>query len=325
MNERSLNTSAIWQRFGVLISRYRKQIVRAYVYAIFSGLVYLALPLGIQAVITFLQTGTLTFSWLVLSFLVLLAIVFSGILTIYQMRVSENIEQDMFTVKAFDFYHILEHLKPGRLEGVDLKEKMNRFFDVILFQKKISKLLLDLPAATVQIIFGITLLCFYHPVFLFIILILMTLTYLVYRISWRVGLKTSLKESDWKYSVADLLERKAASATKPADHAPTERELDELTYNYLSQREKHFRTLVFQYSWMIGMKAVIVAVLLLLGGWLVISNSLNIGQFVAAEVIIILMLNSIEKLIINMESVYDVLTANEKIHSVYELAEPKAS
>lgn len=324
MNVEIIDTAAIWRRFGKLISRYRRQIVRVYVYAIFSGLVYLALPLGIQAVITFLQTGAFTFSWFILSLLVLVAIVLSGILTIYQMRVSENIEQDVFTHKAFDFHDILERLKREEVGGMDLKEKMNRFFDVILFQKKISKLMLELPAASVQIIFGITLLCFYHPVFLFVILILVALTYLVYRISWRVGLKTSLQESDWKYRVADLLERRAALVSRPEEIAPTKEELDTLTYNYLNRRESHFKTLVFQYSWMIGMKVIIVAVLLLIGGWLVISNSLNIGQFVAAEVIILLMLNSIEKLIINMESIYDVLTSNEKIHMVYELGESNA-
>ncbi|MEZ4720507.1 MAG: hypothetical protein R2813_01355 [Flavobacteriales bacterium] len=316
-----MNTRLIWDRFGLLISPFRKQIVRIYVYAVFSGLVYLALPLGIQVIITYLQTGAFTYSWIILALLVLVAIIFSGILTIYQMRVSENIEQELFVNNSFDFHTLLGDLTGKQLPGVDLKEKMNRFFDVVLLQKKISKLLLDIPAATVQIVFGITLLCFYHPIFLFVIFILLLLSYLVYKISWRIGLKTSLEESDWKYKVADHLEKKASSAAELTSIEPSKKEFDGLVYNYLNRRESHFKTLVFQFSWMIGMKVIVAAILLFLGGWLVISNTLNIGQFVAAEVVILLMLNSIEKLIINMESIYDVLTSNEKIQAVFQLRE----
>lgn len=320
-----MNTRSIWDRFATLLSKFRREIIRIYVYAIFSGLVYLGLPLGIQVIITYLQTGAFTYSWIILSLLVLAAITFSGILTIYQMRVSENIEQELFTHNAFDFYRLLDKIGNAPLPGVDLKEKMNRFFDVVLLQKKISKLLLEVPAASVQIVFGITLLCFYHPVFLFAILILILLTYLVYKFTWRLGLKTSLEESEWKYKVANHLEMKAESVTHSNTDQPTVNSLDELVYNYLNKRESHYKILVFQFGWMIGMKVIIAATLLLLGGWLVINNLLNLGQFVAAEVIIILMLNSIEKLIINMKSIYDVLTSNEKIQSVYALAESKES
>ena len=53
--------------------------------------------------------------------------------------------------------------------------------------------------------------------------------------------------------------------------------------------------------------------LLVIGGLLVIENEINIGQFVASEIVIILIVNSAEKLILTMEPIYDVLTAVEKI------------
>ena len=52
--------------------------------------------------------------------------------------------------------------------------------------------------------------------------------------------------------------------------------------------------------------------LLILGGILVMEQMMNIGQFVAAEIIIIMVLASVEKLILSLETIYDVLTSLEK-------------
>jgi ABC-type bacteriocin/lantibiotic exporter with double-glycine peptidase domain len=46
---------------------------------------------------------------------------------------------------------------------------------------------------------------------------------------------------------------------------------------------------------------------------------MNIGQFVAAEIIILLVINSVEKLIVGLESIYDVLTSVEKIGQIVDL------
>jgi ABC-type bacteriocin/lantibiotic exporter with double-glycine peptidase domain len=46
---------------------------------------------------------------------------------------------------------------------------------------------------------------------------------------------------------------------------------------------------------------------------------MNIGQFVAAEIIVILIINSVEKMIFTIESIYDVLTSVEKIAAVTDL------
>ena len=59
--------------------------------------------------------------------------------------------------------------------------------------------------------------------------------------------------------------------------------------------------------------------LLLLGSNLVVNNQINIGQFVGAEIVVLLILSSVEKLILTMETIYDVLTGVEKIGKVVDL------
>jgi ABC-type bacteriocin/lantibiotic exporter with double-glycine peptidase domain len=52
------------------------------------------------------------------------------------------------------------------------------------------------------------------------------------------------------------------------------------------------------------------------GTFLLVNQQLNIGQFIAAEIIILLVLTSVEKLIINLGSVYDTLTSVEKLSNL---------
>ncbi|MBK7410353.1 MAG: hypothetical protein IPJ40_21215 [Saprospirales bacterium] len=84
---------------------------------------------------------------------------------------------------------------------------------------------------------------------------------------------------------------------------------DEIASNYLQAREKHFRVLLQQFQFFIGFKIIVAAGLLILGSVLVFQQQMNLGQFVASEIIIILIINSIEKLIQIMDTIYDVLTA----------------
>ncbi|MFN6946211.1 MAG: ATP-binding cassette domain-containing protein, partial [Cytophagaceae bacterium] len=59
--------------------------------------------------------------------------------------------------------------------------------------------------------------------------------------------------------------------------------------------------------------------LLIIGCILVINREINIGQFVASEIIIILIINAIEKLIFSLEVIYDVLASVDKIGMVTDL------
>jgi ABC-type bacteriocin/lantibiotic exporter with double-glycine peptidase domain len=85
-----------------------------------------------------------------------------------------------------------------------------------------------------------------------------------------------------------------------------------LVSDYLNYREKHFSVIKTQFSQLIIFKIIITASLLSIGGYLVLSQQMNIGQFVAAEIIILLVINSVEKIVIGLETLYDVLTSVEK-------------
>src|SRR5690606_15447839 len=91
-----------WKRFFGLLQLERKAIVQIFYYAVFSGLVALTLPLGIQAIVNLIQGAQISTSWIVLVVLVTLGVVFSGALKLMQLRIIENIQQKVFTRAPID-------------------------------------------------------------------------------------------------------------------------------------------------------------------------------------------------------------------------------
>lgn len=310
-----------WQRFLGLIELERKDVLQVAYYAIFAGLVSLSLPLGIQAIINLIQGAQITTSWILLVILVTMGVAFAGILQLMQMRIIETIQQRIFTRASFEFTYRFPKMKMDELRQYYPPELANRFFDTLTVQKGLAKLLVDVPAAVLQIIFALILLAFYHPFFIVFGFLLLGLSYVVFKFTAQKGMKTSLEESKNKYKVAHWIQEVARAVTSFKLSGTTNLSLtknDELVSKYLEARDSHFKILVLQFIQMIGFKVIVTAGLLTIGGALVLNQEMNIGQFVAAEIIIILVINSVEKLILSLESFYDVLTSLEKLGQVVD-------
>ncbi|ANW96446.1 ABC transporter ATP-binding protein [Wenyingzhuangia fucanilytica] len=309
-------------RFWRLINQYKKQIRLIYYYAIISGVVNLSLPLGIQAIINYLQTGELTTSWIVLVVFVLIGIAITGKIQINQLRIVEDIQQDIFAKSAFEFAYRIPKISRVNLDKVHAPELVNRFFDILTIQKGLPKILIDFSLAAFQIIFGLILLTFYSSYFIVLGISLFLIIYLIFKFTGPKGLETSIKESKYKYKLAHWLEE-IASNTKTFKvlrkgnlHL---QKTDNINLQYLENREAHFNILIKQFVLFIGFKVWVAAGLLVLGGILVFNQQMNIGQFVASEIIIIMIINSVEKIIRIVETIYDVLTALDKIGHVTDL------
>ena len=310
------------KRFWLLLKPDQGDIRNIYVYAIFIGLLNLSLPLGIQAIINLIQGGEVSTSWIVLIIFVVAGIALGGIMQIAQLRIIENLQQKIFTRAAFEFVYRIPRLRLEKLANQYAPELMNRFFDVVSVQKGLSKILVDFSSASIQVIFGLILLSIYHPFFIMFSLLLIILIYIIFKVTVRKGLETSLQESKYKYGIAHWLEELARTNTTfklaGKTNLPLER-VNERAESYISARDAHFSVLLKQYSLMVVFKVLVALGLLLIGGLLVIDQQMNIGQFVAAEIIILLVINSVEKLILGFETIYDVLTSLEKIGQVTDL------
>ena len=310
------------QRFYNLLELDRKDVYQIFFYAIFAGLISLSLPLGIQAITNFIQSGRVSASWIVLIILVVFGVALTGILSLMQLRITENLQQKIFVRSSFEFAARLPKIKTEQLYNTYPPELANRFFDTMAIQKGTSKLLIDFSAALLQMVFGVILLSLYHPFFIIFGVLLFGMLYFIFKFSFRSGLETSLKESKFKYKVASWLQEMARnnfSFKNELNYNYGLQKNNNIVENYLNYREKHFDVIKRQFSQLIVFKIIITASLLSIGGFLVLSQQMNIGQFVAAEIIILLVINSVEKIIIGLETFYDVLTSIEKIGQVTDL------
>ncbi|NAY92002.1 ATP-binding cassette domain-containing protein [Muricauda sp. JGD-17] len=315
------NILTAWQRLMGLLALDKKDILQIFYYAIFAGLVNLSLPLGIQAIINLIQGAQVSTSWIVLVIFVTLGVAFVGGLQLMQIRIIENVQQKIFTRSSFEFAYRFPKIKMSQLRNYYPPELANRFFDTLTIQKGLSKILIDFPAALLQIIFGLLLLSFYHPFFIIYGLLLLLLIYVVFKFTAQRGLETSLEESKNKYKVAHWIQEVARSIVSFKLSGKTSHAIDKndtLVADYLDARESHFKVLVLQFIQMIGFKVLVTAGLLLIGGLLVLNQEMNIGQFVAAEIIILLVISSVEKLILGLETFYDLLTSLEKLGQVVD-------
>ena len=312
------------QALGRLLSLLRldkKDISAIYFFAILSGFISLILPLGIQTIVTLVQTNEISTSVVVLIAIVVLGVFLGGLIQVRQMQVIERVEQKIFTRYALEFANKLPKLDIEKLDSFYLPELVNRFFDTPALAKGIKKIMLDIPAAVIQTFFGLILLAFYHPVFIVFGALLIVIVLIIIRFTSPQGLATALKASDYKYAIAAWIEEMARVIKSFKYNKGTNLHIqksDKLVTSYLESRTNHFKILLTQYWSLIGFKILITAAMLVLGSILLVKQQINVGQFIAADIVIIAIINSVEKLILSLDKVYDALTSIQKINSVLD-------
>lgn len=310
------------QRLLRLLRNERKDIGYIYFYAVVVGLISLILPLGVQAIFSLVSSGSVFSSVYVLMGLVVLGLIGSGIMQIIQISLVETLQMRIFAKAAFEFTYRVPRLKYEGLNQDNPTELMNRFFDVLTVQKSLPKFLIDLSAALLQIIFGLLLLSFYHPFFIAFSFVVILIFIAIVRLNGRKGLETSIKESKYKYRVVAWLEGMASTLfsfkSAGSTNLPIHR-MDRLVTNYLTYRTKHFRILEGFYYYALIFKVVVIGGLLVLGTYLLINRQISLGQFVASEIVIVLLTGAVEKLFLSIDVVFDLLTAVDKLGYVSDL------
>ncbi|WP_294332216.1 ABC transporter ATP-binding protein [uncultured Chryseobacterium sp.] len=308
------------------ITKEKKDVTNIYFYAILNGLVQLSVPLGIQSIVSFVMGATMATSIYILIIFVVLGTWLVGYFRLKVMQIIEKIQQKIFVEFSIAIAEKLPKVNLSSTRKYYLPELVNRFFDTQNLQKGISKILLEIPAAIIQIVFGIVLLSFYHPWFLSFGALVILCVVIIFNFTLESGIKSSLEESDKKYETASWIEDIAASVKTFKINSESETHLkgaDERVLGYLDHRTSHFRVLVIQYKTIIAFKVIITLAMLAIGTYLLVNQKLNIGAFIATEIVVLSIMSAVEKLIVSLESYYDVIASLAKLTKVTELEEEK--
>ncbi|MBD1392792.1 ABC transporter ATP-binding protein [Mucilaginibacter glaciei] len=312
-----------WQRLVRILHNERITINYIFIYAVLIGLIGLSLPLGITAVFNLLSNGAMYSSTYILIAVILIGIIVGGVLLIGQLTLVEVLEQKIFIKASIEFAYRLPRIKKEELDGENPPELVNRFFDVLTIQKGLTKLLVDISAAGVQIFFSAILLSFYHPVFIGFGLFTILSIVAVIAIYYKRGVDTSIEESEYKYQVVAYLESVAANLDEyrgqPDKLNSVTHQTDKITAKYIEARNDHFSILKKLFASAIVLRTILMGALLLLGSYFVVNRQMTFGQFVAAEVIIVQISYAVEKLMTNLNTVFDMVTGSEKLAVVTDL------
>jgi ATP-binding cassette subfamily B protein len=304
------------------LGRERRDLYALIIYVIITAILSLIIPITAQALVNTIAQRIFVQNLIVLTLVALFVLMFAAVLQLMQLSLVETLQQRVFARTAIDLAEQLPRVKNSALAGEYGPELVNRFFDVLTVQKALAKLLLDGLAAGVQTIIGLSLLAFYSTELLgFDLFILAFVGFVFFVLGFR-GLRTSIDESKQKYKVAEWLEELARchiSLKMDGVLSYLVARCDAIVVQYILARRSHFRVTFRQAFGSYFFQAVANAGTLGIGGWLVIQGRLTLGQLVAAELIILSVLDSLDKLIKQTEQFYDLLTALDKIGHVTDM------
>jgi putative ABC transport system ATP-binding protein len=300
-----------WRDVGVIFT-----------YALGVGLCSLAIPVGVQSLVNTVAFGVVLQPLVVITSLVGGVLLFSGILRILQLYVVELLQRRLIVRLSLMLAQRIPHMEFQQFRSKFGPEYVLRFMEVFSAQKILAALLLDGIALFFQVAVGLVLVSFYHPFFLAFALLL-ALCFAILIVPMGIGgIHSSIRASDSKYNVMtwlqDLARLPVLFKSNRGDAFALER-ADQLVEEYLTWRSSYFRVLMRQIVSSIGIQVVASTALLGLGGWLVIQQQLTLGQLVAAELILGVVLSGVSKLGTYLDKFYDLCASVAKLDSLLDI------
>lgn len=310
-----------WSRLRALAGVERREIGVIVMYSAAVGLTTLAIPVAVQTLVNTVAFSAVVQSLVVISVALLGFLCLSGVLRILRFMAAEYIQRRIFVRFALAIADRLSILDPAVTRTKFLPEQVNRFFDTLTVQKAAVSVLIEGSQMLLQTVIGLILLAVYHPALAAFDAVLITGLICVFLLG-RGAARTTVAESDAKYAVAAWLEDIAAQPAlfrHPAAARQAVAQTDNLAQAYLQTRQAHFRIILRQFAGGVTLQIVANVSLLLIGGWLVMEGELTLGQLVAAELVVALVVAGLAKLGKLVESLYDLLAGVTKLGKLMDL------
>jgi len=310
------------RRLALLLRPDRSDLWTILAFSIATGVLLLAVPIAVQALVNFVAFGGAIPQLVVVALLLLLGLAFAAALNATQTWVVEILQRRIFVRMVADLAARLPRVTlAARGHGYG-PELVNRFFDIVTIQKVGSSLLLDGLSVLLSVLVGLVVLAFYHPLLLAFDIVLLVVIALLVLAPARRGIASAIQESKAKYRVAAWLEE---IARNPLTFKTTgaerwvQAQSDRLAHDYLTARRNHYKGVFGQVVGVLTLQALASTALLAIGGLLVIQGSLTLGQLVAAELIVTLVVGSVAKMGKHIEGFYDLTAAVDKIGELLDL------
>ncbi|SMP66585.1 putative ABC transport system ATP-binding protein [Neorhodopirellula lusitana] len=310
------------RRFLGLLSLDRGDVWMVVLFALVAGVLTLATPLAVESLVNVVSWGTQFQPLIILGLMLLTCLSIAGVLRVLQTVVVEVIQRRQFVRIASDLAHRFPRANQAHLEGEYPRELANRFFDIMTIQKATAALLLDGVSIVLTTVLGMIVLAFYHPFLLgFDIVLVISMVSIIWVLG-RGGIQSSIEESIAKYRVAhwlqDVIAQPSVFKTSGGEGLAIQR-TDRLTADYIAARQRQFRVVIRQVGFAMAVQVVASTAVLALGGWLVIGGALTLGQLVASELIVTVVVGAFAKAGKSLETFYDLMAGVDKVGHLIDI------
>jgi putative ABC transport system ATP-binding protein len=286
----------------------------------------LATPVAVQALVNTIAFGALFQPLVVLTLILLVLLGFSNSLVALQFYVVEMLQRRLFVRIFGETAARLQQVRYAEKDGHHLPELTNRFFDVVTLQKTASVMLLETLGYVLQTVIGMILLAFYHPLLLaFDLFFICALAFILFGMG-KNGIASAIEQSKAKYQAAAWLEDIAANpilGKSSENRAYLDAQTDHIAKHYVDACTKHFKVLSNQNIGALILHTLANTVLLGMGGWMVISYQLSLGQLIAAELVVGAMIYGLTRLGKTLDNFYDMLASVDKLGYILDLPQEK--
>ncbi|MFT6287241.1 MAG: ABC-type bacteriocin/lantibiotic exporter with double-glycine peptidase domain [Halieaceae bacterium] len=320
--------SQLFKFFVAILGPENKFYTLAIVYGLGISLLSLATPISVQMLINTVANTGLTPQLVVLSLTLFGLLLVASALNALRIHLMDFFARRFYArmVKEISLRAIYA-LNPF-FEDNNNGALFNRYFDITIVKARLPELFVGGFTIVLQTVVGCVLVSFYHPLLLVFNLILALSIWIVWAIWGKRAIQSAMDLSHQKHATAGWLEGLAASNGffKSARHIDDAlRKTEAATAAYMEKHTIHFRHHFSQTLGFLFIYAAASAVLLGLGGWLVIQGQLSLGQLVAAELVLSVVFVGLTQLGTYLSYFYDLCAAIDELSLFYDIEQEPLS
>ncbi|MEQ5788971.1 ABC transporter ATP-binding protein [Erythrobacter sp. NFXS35] len=288
----------------------------AVVYGIGISLLSLATPISVQMLINTVANTAMPAPLVMLSVTLFVLLLFSSMLYALRIHLMELFARRFYARMVSEISLIAIYAQNPFFTDTTRGALFNRYFDVMVIMSRTPILVIDGFSILLGITVGFVLVSLYHPLFLIFTLVMIALIWIVWLVWGSRAIRAAIDMSHAKHGTAMWLQEIGESngffkSQQRVDYAIAE--TDRKTHNYLNARRRYFRQHFSQTLSFLLMYASASAVLLGLGGWLVIQFELTLGQLVAAELVLSAAFFGVAQLGTYLNYFYELCAAGEEV------------
>lgn len=314
--------ASLFQFFIGILAPERSFYTLAVVYGVGISLLSLATPISVQMLINTVANIGLTTPLVVLSLSLFVLLLMAGGLNALRIQIMDIFGRRFYARMVSEIALRSIYARNPFFDDRGKSALFNRYFDIIIVMKQVPNLLVGGFTIVLQSFVGFLLVSSYHPLLLAFNVAVALLIWLVWAIWGQRGIRSSVELSHRKHYTAAWLESLGHSNGFYKSEAHIEdalRRTDAITGSYIEQHRLHFRHHFSQTLSFLFIYALASAALLGLGGWLVISGELSLGQLVAAELVLSVVFLGVSQMGIYLSYFYDICGAVDEISLFFQV------